>query len=175
MMIMLHVLLLAASVPDACEPPRVCKCATPSIDQAYARSGAVFSGVVLTVGRVADSSAAVVQPSSGDEHGMPRISVSVGSAGAREVPVSLRVTRAWKGTAAGDTITVLDSEVCGVSFRPGEEFPVYAGGDGAPLYTSSCNRTRPLAPPADGVQPPWLPSSAEDVRVLDSIAAATRR
>lgn len=171
MMMMLHILLLAASVPGACEPPRVCKCATPTIEQAYARSGAVFSGVVLSVGRGADSSAAVVRELPADEHGMPRHSVSVGAAGAGEVPVSLRVTGAWKGTAAGDTITVLDSEVCGASFRQGEEFLVYAGDNGGPLYTSSCNRTRLLAPRADAVRLPF-PPAAEDVRVLDSIAAA---
>lgn len=172
-MTILHILLLAASVPGACEPPRVCTCATPTIEQAYAQSDAVFSGVVLSVGRVADWSAAVVQELPDDEHGMPRVSVGVGSAGVREIPVTLRVTRAWKGTAAGDTVTVLDSEVCGVSFRPGEEFLVYAGGDGGPLYTSPCNRTRLLAPGADSVQS-LVPSTAEDVRVLDSIAAARR-
>lgn len=145
-----------------------CKCGHPFVESAFDESSTVFSGVVLEVRDV-------LRPI---ETGPARID----SAGNSDVLVSriweqavtLRATRGWKGAQPGDTITVWDAYVCGVTFRPGEEYLVYAypREDGA-LFTSPCLRTR-IINPSDGVHYLHLRPPGEDMRMLDSIIRARR-
>ncbi|HEY0014799.1 MAG TPA: hypothetical protein VGC13_00715 [Longimicrobium sp.] len=152
-----------AAPPPAGAPAGACKCGSNPAAEELAHARAVFSGVVV---RIEDRSAI----SSGSD--------SLGNLAAlhplTSSTVHLRVTRGWKGAAAGDTVQVLDGYLCGIRFREGEEYLVYARPDehGA-LFTSFCLRTRVLSRRGEvhrGIFPPtW-----EDVAVLDSIAGAAR-
>lgn len=140
--------------------PPACKCGHPTVEDAFAQSRTVFSGVVVEVHDEVDGT---TTDSAGN------VLVGLGSR-----PVTLRVTRSWKGVSPGDTITVLDASFCGVGFRNGEEYLVYAPADeeGA-LITSPCQRTRALAPP-EGGQDFRLPPASHDMAVLDSIVYPRR-
>jgi hypothetical protein len=119
----LTIWLTMAGAP-ACGSAALCSCAIRSPDISYARAEAVFAGVVTQVGEM--------------DGGWQ--------------PVTLRVTRAWKAAAA-DTLVVHDAHPCGVYFRPGEAYLVYAlrAEDGA-LYTTFCARSRLLAHAAEDLR-----------------------
>jgi hypothetical protein len=163
--------MMANAGPASCAAasPEMCKCGYPSVEGAFDASRAVFSGVVLEVRDIPSPTWTVV--SRPDSAGT--VVVTAGG-GPSEHLVTLRVTRGWKGAQPGDTLTVQDMFVCGVGFRTGEEYLVYAypGEDGA-LFTSPCQRTR-LITPADGTHDFRLPPPGEDVAVLDSIVRARR-
>jgi hypothetical protein len=123
-----------------CGTAPVCKCGIASIEAQFAHSETVFSGTVLRVGGLDGR-----QP-------LP------------EQPVTLSVTRVWKGRVAADTVVVRDRYACGAGFTEGTPFLVYAvaEADGR-LVTSFCERSRPLSgAPRDGV---------DDLPVLESLAA----
>ena len=124
--------LMLAGAPD-CTSGALCSCAIRSPEISYARAEAVFVGVVTHAGEI------------GGEHGQP---------------VTLRITRTWKGDSA-ENIVVHDAHPCGVVFQAGVEYLVYALRDqDGRLYTTFCARSRPLA------------QAAEDLRVLDGMTAA---
>jgi hypothetical protein len=155
----------AGPAPCAAASPEMCKCGFPSVEGAFDESRAVFSGVALEVQNV--PRAVSVEPPRADSAG----NIVVTGGGSSEQRVTFRVTRSWKGAQPGDIVTVWDVFVCGVTFRPGEEYLVYAypREDGA-LFTSPCQRTRLISPPHDF----RLPPPGEDVAVLDSIIRARR-
>lgn len=126
--------LMLAGTPE-CANPALCSCAIRSPQVSHARAEAVFEGVVTRVGEMS---------------------------GELGQPVTLRVTRAWKGADA-DTLVVYDMHPCGVYFRAGEGYLVYGmrAEDGR-LYTTFCARSRPLA------------DAGEDVRALESISRTPR-
>lgn len=155
---------LPCPATQAAAPATACKCGFNTVEGELASSRAVFSGVVLHAGEWtpaaarSDSAGATLRGPTGPQ------------------PVTLRVTRGWKGAVAGDTITVGNLVVCGVIFQPGGEYLVYAhdyepaGG----LFTSPCQRTRRIAPPNDG----WmevLPPTSEEMALLDRIAPRAAR
>jgi hypothetical protein len=116
--------LMLAGAPD-CANPALCSCAIRSPEVSLAGAQVVFEGVV-----------AQVEEMSGE----------LGQ------PVTLRVTRAWKGAAA-DTLVVHDAHPCGVYFRVGEAYLVYGirTPDGR-LYTTFCARSRLLADAAEDLR-----------------------
>lgn len=139
----------------------MCKCGYPSVQGSFDQSRAVFTGVVREIRE-------------------PPVATRVDSAGRLVAgslgspAVTLRVTRSWKGTRDGDTITVLDTPFCGVTLRAGEEYLVYAlNNEEGALMTSPCQRTRLLAPPP-GLEDFRLPPPREDVAVLDSLVRTRR-
>lgn len=125
--------MLAAAAP--CGAPALCSCRLPSPEAKYGEAEAVFRGVVVEVGELA------WRP-----------------AGTWRRPVTLRVTRHWKGSETG-TLVVGDYPGCAVGFEAGKEYVVYADrGAGGRLETSFCDRSRLLV------------HAAEDVPVLDGLA-----
>jgi hypothetical protein len=149
----------------------LCKCGYPSVEGAFDDSRTVFTGVVLEVRDV--PRAVPAEPPREDSAGN---TIFTGN-GSWEQLVTFRVTRGWKGAQAGDTVTVKDVFVCGVGFRTGEEYLVYAYpneeiGDGG-LFTSPCQRTR-IINPSDGAHDFRLPPPGEDMRMLDSIIRTRR-
>jgi hypothetical protein len=59
-------------------------------------------------------------------------------------PTAFRITRRWKGVAAG-TAYVLNSGACAVTFERGREYLVYARRDeDGTLSTTFCQGTRPV-------------------------------
>ncbi|HYR08708.1 MAG TPA: hypothetical protein VEQ60_13090 [Longimicrobium sp.] len=125
---------MLAGAPD-CTGAAFCSCAIRSPEISYARAEAVFSGVVTHVGEI------------GAERGQP---------------VTLRITRTWKGSFS-ESIVVRDAHPCGVVFQAGAEYLVYALRDqDGRIYTTFCARSRPLV------------NAAEDLRVLDRMPAADR-
>lgn len=174
MTILLTLVLWMAAIGGPCPAANgataatACKCGYPSVDGAFDASRTVFSGVVLEVRDV--PRAIAPEPARIDSSGY----VVVSGGGISEQVVTLRATRGWKGAQPGDTVTVKDVFVCGVGFRTGEEYLVYAypSEDGR-LFTSPCQRTRIINPP-DGVHDTRLPPPGEDMRMLDSIVRARR-
>lgn len=166
-------LLLALWTADAhrapCPPPvgavseAVCKCGYPSVEGAFDESRAVFSGVVLEVQDI---------PTVARTDSAGRIVVA--KDGPWDHVVTLRVTRGWKGTQPGDTVTVRDVFVCGVGFRRGEEYLVYTyvTEDGV-LFSTPCQRTRAITL-LDGTHDFRLPPAGEDIRVLDGLVRGRR-
>ena len=57
------------------------------------------------------------------------------------------VDTVWKGNLGHSVLvsTAQDGSTCGYGFQLGETYLVYAVGESANLYTSSCMRTKPLA------------------------------
>lgn len=145
-----------------------CKCGYPFVEGSFDASRAVFTGVVLEVREIPPPPPA--EPVWVDSAG----TVFVTANASWEQAVTLRVTRGWKGAQPGDTVTVKDSIMCGVGFRTGEEYLVYAypSDDGA-LSTSPCHRTRHISSP-DSTYDIRLPPPGEDIRLLDSIARTRR-
>lgn len=101
-----------------------CKCkAPPPPKEALAASAAVFSGKVTKI-----------EPDRG--YGLL---------------VTLKVASVWKGVDGAEVVvhTPRDSAACGVSFKEGSEFLVYAdkmkGDDIELLTTNLCTRTKLLA------------------------------
>lgn len=142
-------MLTAAAGPAPCTAAPACSCALRSVEEQFAHSDAVFAGRVLHVG------AYVPAPSSGRE--------TAAAAGNPAQPVTLRVTRAWKGAAAGDSLVVRNVLPCGVHFEVGQLYVVYAERDEAgALATTFCQRSGPLR------------SAGAGVAVLDSIVRAAR-
>jgi hypothetical protein len=135
--------------PGAAPQAAMCKCGDLGIDGTFTESNAVFSGVVVRVERPTPISA------QGDS-------------------VTLVVRRAWKGTAAGDTMVVVDWPVCGVLFRPDSAFLVYARADeNGALRPHGCLRSRQLTPPGETRR--LIPGYTwEDMAVLDSLVRARR-
>jgi hypothetical protein len=131
-------MMLAAAVP--CGAPAMCSCAVPSAETKFGEAEAVFRGVVVEVDEL---------------NSLPP--------GVWRRPVTLRVTRRWKGSEA-ETIVVGDHPGCAVAFEAGKEYVVYAdrGADGR-LETSFCDRSRLLV------------HAAEDVPVLDRLARDRQR
>ncbi|HEX6039407.1 hypothetical protein [Longimicrobium sp.] len=156
-------LMLAGAASPPCADAALCKCPPPPVADELARSEAVFTGVVTRIGEprgevVVRETRTTVDSATG----FPVITATYGWEGERGIPVTLRVDRAWKGMAAGDSVEVLDSELCGVGFQQGEAYVVYAVRENGALRTSYCMRTRSL------------PHAADDARVLDSIIRASR-
>ena len=172
LLLFLSLWMAANAGPAPCPPPggataaAACKCGYPTVRDAYAQAQAVFSGVVVEVQDI--SQATRTEVAGPDSVGNFIVTTEV----AWEQAVTLRVTRGWKGAQPGEVVTVRDGFTCGVGFRMGEEYLVYALAyeDGA-LRTSPCQRTR-LISPAGGNSDFQLPSTREDVAVLDSIARA---
>jgi hypothetical protein len=127
--------LMLAGEP-ACAERTLCSCAIRSQELSFTRAEAVFTGVATELGELAA------------EEGQP---------------VTFRVTRRWKGTAAAGTIVVRDAHPCGVYFRAGSEYVVYAlRSERGQLYTTFCARSRLLS------------EGAEDVRALDAMTPRSR-
>ena len=151
----------AGSVPCPAASAEMCKCGYPSVQGAFDQSRAVFTGVVVELQ---------------DPLGVTRVD-SAGNlvaSGLNFQPGVLRVTHGWTGARDDDTITVLGAPFCGVTFRAGEEYLVYALADeDGVLTTSPCQRSRLLAPPI-GSEDVRLPPPREDVAALDSIVRARR-
>ena len=155
-------------LPGGATLAAACKCGYPTVEDAFAQSRAVFSGVVLEVQDIPPAiPAEVTGPDSAGN-------VFTTFYAPLEQAVTLRVTRGWKGAQPGDAITVRDSFACGVGFRMGEEYLVYGyeNDDGA-LRTSPCLRTRGITPP-DVTHDFHLPPIGEDVRELDAIVRERR-
>jgi hypothetical protein len=131
-------MVLAAATP--CEASAMCSCRIPSPEAKYGEAEAVFRGVVVEVDDLAS---------------LPP--------GVWRRPVTLRVTRRWKGSEA-DTVVVGDHPGCAVGFEAGKEYVVYADrGAGGRLETSFCDRSRLLV------------HAVEDVPVLDRLASDGQR
>lgn len=162
--------LVLAMAP--CGAPVACKCAEPSIEESYARSEAVFRGVVLEIGEPVSErlSEGTVTPLPPDANGMPGALVTGGTFTLPVEPVTFRVTGRWKGARA-DTLVVGNLYFCGVAFEPGREYLVYATrGEDGKLGTNFCLRTRVMD------RDPRLiyQAGVEDVPVLDRLARARR-
>jgi hypothetical protein len=141
-----------------CGSAPACKCVSPGVEEMFARSEMVFTGIVLQAGSLGPPAADPRYPASLAAEGV----------GALVQPVTFRLTRAWKGGGA-DTVTVGHPYLsCGPGFTPGTEYMVYAvhseyGG----LATAGCWRTRELS------RLPW--DGIDDVPILDSIAPRAAR
>lgn len=168
-LLFLALLMAVSAGPAPCPPPggataaAACKCGYLTVEDAFVQSRAVFSGVVLEVRDIPPAiRTEVIGPDSVGN-------VVLTEYAALEQAVTLRVTRGWKGAQPGDAVTVRDMFACGVGFRMGEEYLVYALAyeDGA-LRTSPCQRTRVITPP-DGTHDFRLPPTGEDVRELDAL------
>ena len=160
--------------PAPCGETAWCKCAQPGIEEDYARSEAVFRGVVQALGeRTDDGFESIVTPLPPDSNGMPVVSVQVRRTGSG-LPgqrVTFRVTGRWKGARA-DTLAVVNLDLCGVVFEPGREYLVYAERDpDGKLVTSFCHRSRAFVPDPRSIFAP----AAEDLPVLDRLARGRRR
>lgn len=153
-------LLTAGTAARPCTAAPLCKCARLSVQDELARADAVFSGVVLHVGPPAGRSVLVSTRTEFDSAGWPTVTPTYRWEGEQDTPVTLRVDRGWKGAAAGDSITILNMAICGLGFRVGEAYVVYAVRERGALRTSYCMRTRAL------------PHAADDARMLDSITRA---
>jgi hypothetical protein len=111
--------VLAALVALAlASPAYACSCGPrPSVEESRAASAAVFTGIPISI------------QSNADPGGNFR--------------VTFQVTAVWKGTVGAQYSLLMDDpQMCGVSFRLGEEwlvyaFPYYA----AEVYTYNCSRT----------------------------------
>lgn len=142
-------MLAAGAGPAPCAAAPACSCALRPVEGQLAHSDVVFAGQVLSVGAYAPA------PSSGRE--------TAAAAGNPAQPVTLRVTRVWKGAAAGDTLVVMNVLPCGVYFQVGQRYLVYAERDEAgALATTFCQRSAPLR------------AARADVAALDSLARAAR-
>lgn len=142
----------AAAAPCASKP--FCKCGMLTVQEELARSDAVFTGEVLRVGALTVDARAH-NPGAGG-------AVASAALPGPEWPVTLRVSRVWKG-GHPDSVTVLDAGVCAVGFQQGDSYLVYAiRGDDGVLRTSYCMRTRHLS------------EVAEDLRVLDGMPPGSR-
>jgi hypothetical protein len=65
-----------------------------------------------------------------------------------DVTVRSRVFKSWKGNVSNELVVRTDSQgpACGVSFRVGQIYLVYAAaGEGGALRTSQCQRTSDIA------------------------------
>lgn len=123
------VLLGALTVAPPCETG-FCDCVSPP-DVQSARN----SAVVVFTGRVLSIRDTVV--GEGMQHGPWQMRA-----------VTLRVDRAWKGVDSRRfvVLTGMGGGDCGVPFRRGESYLVYAGGPSAGWPIASiCGRTAPLA------------------------------
>ncbi|HEU4883439.1 MAG TPA: hypothetical protein VFT45_14355 [Longimicrobium sp.] len=150
-------LMLSGTAAAPCVPGTFCKCGILTVQEELARSDAVFTGQVLRVGALADDPAvgAHAQTAAGG-------AVAAVAPPGPAWPVTLRVSRAWKG-GHPDSVTVLDAGGCPVGFQQGDSYLVYAiRGDDGVLHTSFCMRTRLLS------------TVAEDLRVLDGMPPAGR-
>lgn len=150
-----------------CGTAPVCKCAMPTVEDQFAQAEMVFSGTVLRAGSWVRPHTAPPEPARQDSGGIWIVSAGQGT-GMLDQPVTLAVTRAWKGAADADMVTVGNLYLCGVAFEPGAEYLVYAvaEADGRPV-TSFCQRSRPFSSPArDGRR--------DELLVLDSLAARGR-
>jgi hypothetical protein len=150
--------MLSGAATAPCAPGSFCKCGMLSVQEEFARSDAVFTGQVLRMGALADDPV-VDAPTRNTGAGSAVVAATLPGLA---WPVTLRVSRAWKG-GHPDSVTILDDGPCSVGFREGDSYLVYAilGNDGV-LRTSYCMRTRLLS----GV--------AGDVPLLDSIAPPRR-
>jgi hypothetical protein len=135
-------LLAAVAVPAKPDAALACSCAQPTVEQAFARSSAVFAGMVTDV----------------EEPFWDWIGLS--TSGGHDV--TFQVTKRWKGADA-DTLTVrtrLTGEACGYPFEIGGAYLVYvAPGPAEDLQTGICSGTRDLV------------GAEEDMGVLDGLVA----
>lgn len=151
-------LWLAGMAAPWCGDAVPCSCRLNTVEDEFARSHAVFSGVVVRVGELTRDSIIPAGETRVDSTGVMSVSLPI-RADDLSWPVTLRVDAAWKGAAAGDSVGIADLGGCPVGFRVGEAYLVYAvRDDQGVLRTSYCMRTRALQVVRD------------DVRALDSIA-----
>jgi len=131
----------------------------PTPESAFERSGAVFSGIVLSVKEVNQS---VVRSS------------------ADPVDVTFRVTEVWKGVDS-DRVTVRTTayvEGMVSRFEKGKSYIVYAENTSDGLRIGSCTRTAELAMAGDdlaalgkGTAPPQSPELEEEIRSNPAVRA----
>ena len=125
---------------------RACTCARVSPEEGLRESEAVFSGEVVDIDADADEDFVP---------GPPPLHLD---------PVTFEIEESWKGISEGQQQVVVRGDgpgaSCGIQFREGERYLVYAyrGGEGedGPLGTGVCEGTKPLAVAED------------DLRVLNS-------
>lgn len=131
-------LLLAAGAPPppcTCEPP-------PSAAKASEWSGAVFQGRVVKVDVPSEATCrafwAGIRGQVYDD-----LESSWHACGA---VATMRVTRSWKGKVGPTATVVTDWRGCGLPFRVGDEYLIYALSEGRPdAYSSSRCRGSRLA------------------------------
>lgn len=131
-----------------------CHCpATPSPARAAREALAVFRGTVIDLKdtTMLDTRNGVREPA---------------------IAAAIRAEAGWKGFA--DTVAVVLTPAppspqagCGVRFRSGERYLVYARGTSAHLRTNACRRTRPLTEAGEDTlalgPPRWRRDRAADV------------